>query len=212
MAEIINLKGKIFGRLLVLKMAGKDKHRNILWTCQCECGIIKNISGVGLRTNQTKSCGCYHRDIVSKPNISSITHGKSISKIYNIWHGIKLRCYTKSSTSYKNYGGKGIIVCEEWKNSFEQFYKDMGDIPFEKAQIDRIDNNGPYSKENCRWVTSKQNCFNKSNNKYLTYKGETKLLIDWAIQYNFQRYTITNRLQQGWTIERILETPERRRK
>ena len=151
--------GSKFGRLTVLSREGKDNHRRILYKCECECDNITIVHGTRLRTGRVLSCGCYRLD---KLREKCVTHGKTKSPEYTTFINMRARCYNPSHMYYYNYGGRGIIVCDRWLESFENFYKDMGDKPFKEAQIDRIDNDGNYEPSNCRWVTPKENSNNKT--------------------------------------------------
>ncbi len=141
-------------------------------------------------------------------------HGLSGTRFYNIWDIMKKRCRDKNRECYKYYGGKGIIVCEEWKTCMSSFKNDMYESYLEHVKehgemnttIDRINNNGNYCKENCRWATRKEQNNNFGMNKFLTYKEETLNITQWADKLGFSRTTLYNRLQQGWSTKRTLET------
>jgi hypothetical protein len=135
-------------------------------------------------------------------------HRMSRTRIYKLWVTMKGRCETPTYAAYRDYGGRGIAVCQRWSESFENFYADMGDRP-EGCSLDRIDNDGPYSPENCRWATLKEQGCNKRNNRVVTCFGESKILADWRddprCAVNF--YTIRTRLSRGWPDEKALTTP-----
>lgn len=160
----IDLTGKTFGKLTVLERAGQNKNRNALWKCQCECGLIKITSGRLLRNGDSKSCGCLRLDSCIKTHT---IHGMSKSPEFAIWAAMIQRCQNPKNIGYKDYGGRGITICERWLNSFENFFIDMGPKP-EKHSIDRINNDRGYSPENCRWATCHEQRMNqrpKSKNK-----------------------------------------------
>lgn len=222
MAKFIDMTGKKIGRLFVLKRADNriSSLKNITyWICKCDCGNIIETQGKALRANiengcyGTRSCGCLAREKASKTATLILskyrgntfkTHGKSKSPEYTTWSCIKSRCLNKKNQAYKWYGARGIIICEEWKKSFEQFYKDMGPRPSKLYSIDRIDNNKGYYKENCRWVTRDIQQSNKRSNHMITYKGITKNLQFWANLYNIKFNTIISKLNRGFKIEDIL--------
>ena len=152
-------KGERFGRLVILEeineeISGANKFRK--FACECDCGGRKEVRLNSLRIGATKSCGCLNAEESTK---RGATHGRSKTKIYDIWAAMLQRCFYKNSKSYKNYGGRGIKVCKNWLK-FENFYNDMGDRP-EGRSLDRIDNNGNYEYKNCRWATKKEQDDNK---------------------------------------------------
>ncbi len=163
----INLVGKKFTHLLVQKR-GENKGKEPCWLCLCDCGSITTVRGSGLRSGSTKSCGCLARNVTKN---RSITHGKFGTAEWRAWAAMKSRCYLQTNKSYSSYGGRGISVCEEWLDSFEAFFADMGVRPSAHHQLDRINNNGNYERSNCRWATRKVNI----NNRRVTvrYNGLT---------------------------------------
>jgi hypothetical protein len=130
----------------------------------------------------------------------------SKSRVYRVWQVMHRRCYDKKFVKYPRYGGRGIGVCDRWQQ-FENFLADMGEPPTATHQIDRIDNDGPYSPENCRWVTGKENCANKGANIRLTYQGETLILAEWARRLNLDPEVVRKRIHRGWTADQALTLP-----
>ncbi len=140
----------IFHRLTVVSYVGINKHRKKVWACLCECGNQIDVMEQGLIYNRTKSCGCLRVDSNSK---KSTTHGATKTREYSSWHAAKSRCYNENNPSYEYYGASGITMCDEWKNSFETFLKDMGSRP-PKTSLERINNKLGYSRTNCRWASN----------------------------------------------------------
>lgn len=133
------------------------------------------------------------------------THGKSRTKVYRAWQQMKQRCFNKKNKGFGHYGGRGVIVCARWRDSFENFYKDMGEPPTKNHSIDRINNDGNYEPNNCRWATIKQQNQNQTKTIYLTYKGKTKTISEWSREIGISIQTMHSRRRLGFSVERILE-------
>lgn len=140
-----------------------------------------------------------------------VTHGLGKHPLYRIHSDIKTRCYNKNSTAYHYYGGRGIIMCHDWLNDFKSFYDWAMANGYKRGlTIDRKDNDGSYSPSNCRWLTMKEQCRNRRSNIFITYKGETKIKSEWAIQYGIKQKSFDSRIKRGWTMEETLTTPMRK--
>jgi hypothetical protein len=158
MPKLINRVGETYGRLTVVEHCGKDKYNQNLWSCKCICGNVKVVSSSNLGNGRTNSCGC----LVAESR--KIKHGKRKSPIYSRWIAMKARCYNENHEYFHNYGGRGITVCEDWLD-FQKFYEDMHESFSPDLDIDRIDVNLGYSKDNCRWVDKSEGNFNKNIQK-----------------------------------------------
>jgi hypothetical protein len=192
-----NLAGKKFGKWTVLKHMEK---RPIYCLCQCECGSEpKIVHNKLLISGESKSCGCYRLERLRE---AISTHKMSEKPIYRTWIAMASRCNNPNHSAYRDYGGRGIKICERWKK-FENFYEDMGDKP-PGMTIDRIDNDGDYSPSNCRWVTSKEQSRNKRSNVWVTFNGKTMTVADWARETGLRAEKIRYRLKAGWPTEKVL--------
>ena len=201
--NFIDLSGQRFERLLVIKQAERIKPKVTRWHCVCDCGKEVTVDTRHLRHNGTKSCGCLKSEVSG--NINK-THGLTDSKEYKIWCGMKRRCYNKNERSYKNYGARGITVCKEWIDSFENFLFDMGKCP-DGFSIERKDVNGQYCKENCVWIPLVDQGANRTSNVLITFDGMTKTVSEWARFVGLKPFTLQARLSSGrWTIEKAITT------
>lgn len=140
---------------------------------------------------------------------ATFKHGYSYTPEYRAWQTMRLRCQNPANQAYANYGGRGIIVCERWRESVSNFIADMGPKPTPKHEIDRINNDGNYEPGNCRWVTRTENDRNRRSNRWLTFRGETLTLTEWAQRFGIRNDTLTHRIEIGWDVERALTTPVR---
>lgn len=196
-----NLSGLKFGRLTVETFSHRDECGGYQWLVVCECGTRKTVAASNLR-GSTKSCGCLKREL---DKAKLVTHGKSGSRTHRAWKSMLARCYTPSATGFQNYGARGVKVCEKWRTSFEAFLQDMGEVP-EGFTLDRVDVNGDYEPENCRWATRKQQGRNKRNNRVLIGGGGTTLVE--AAEASVMPYdAIRARLNRGWSLSAAVSAP-----
>lgn len=196
------LKGKRFGKLTLLYRVGKDKWGNPIFRFKCDCGKEKDILYGSVARGKTISCGCHNltKSIGIPPTTK--THGMSRTKLYRIWNGMKWRCHKEKDKDFKNYGGRGIKVCDRWLESFENFYEDMGERPSEDYSIERRDVNDDYCPENCYWILKSKQALNKRNSLHITYKEQTKALVEWARILGIKTDTLHKRIYKyNWSIE-----------
>ena len=191
--DLSNIIGKKYNSLIILKESsgtitkGGNKKRTI--TCVCDCGIIKDFILQSVLNGYSKSCGCYNLKKCSERAIKrNSKHNLYYTSEYNAWQNMKKRCLNPKHKSYKDYGGRGITICESWIVSFENFISDMGFKKDKKLSIERIDNNKGYSKDNCVWANKTKQSRNVRNNVFFIYKGEKKCVSEWSEIFNISRY------------------------
>jgi hypothetical protein len=210
-----DLTGLVFNRWTVVSF-DKTKGKINYWHCKCECGTKRSISGPSLynKYGASKSCGCYKREAASKRAFkhghTSINGERKVTREFIVWCGMRDRCLNPLNKRYENYGARGIKIIDRWANSFMEFFKDMGNCP-NKMTLERIDNNGNYEPSNCKWATNKEQARNRRSNRKITIGDETLLLIEWAEKANLSMPTFWARLKAGWSIERALFTPCKRK-
>lgn len=204
--RLVDLSGKKFGRLTVVRRnEHNDKYNKPMWNCICDCGNEVVVLGNALKNGNTKSCGCYKLEQIRSCETKHHTHRLTNTRLYRIWRGMKKRCFDKNNKDYYNYGGRGISVCNEWKNDFYCFYQwSMNNGYSEELTIDRINANGNYEPTNCRWVTTYVQNRNKNFNVLLTYNGKSQIMSDWSKETGISCGVISRRLKTGWTIEEAL--------
>lgn len=197
-----DLCGMKFGRLTAISPRPPEGVPR-RWNCVCECGKESVHAGLPMVQGRIKSCGCYRREF--KPRL---THGRSKTSMETTWRHMLERCMDPESKSYKNYGARGIKVCERWLD-FTAFIEDMGDKPV-GTSLDRIDVNGHYEPGNCRWATMKQQNRNRRNNRLIEYQGRTQCLSEWEEEFSLPKGRLLNRLQLGFTVADALTRPIRK--
>lgn len=198
---MINIAGKRFGYLVAVTPVGQDAGGNWRWNCICDCGKQTVVKYTSLFRGTTKSCGCLAKELLSK---RATTHGMSNTPTYRSWMSMKRRCNDSSNDSYPNYGGRGIKYSLHWEK-FDNFLADMGVRP-KGTTLDRIDTDGNYTPENCRWADDLTQHRNTRANVMITSRGVTQTLAEWADQLGIRRSTLQKRIANGWSIAAALGT------
>lgn len=196
MGKFVDLTGKKFGRWTVISYKGHSR-----WWCVCECGTERDENGFYLTHGITKSCGCLKRELTIE---RSIRHGLCHTRLYECWGGMQSRCYNSKKAYYKNYGGRGIKVCDEWlgENGFINFYNwAMANGYRDDLSIDRINVNGNYEPSNCRWATRTQQANNTRSNRFIEYNGEVHTIKEWSCLSGINYQTLISRINRGCTTE-----------
>ena len=206
MSRVIDISGNRYGRLLVLERFGKTGDGKATWKCVCACGREVVVSGKDLRSGNTRSCGCLQKETAASRHT---IHSISSTRLYKIWMQMKERCYNPNTPQYKDWGGRGITVCDDWLNNVQAFYGwAMNNGYADDLSLDRIDNNKGYSPDNCRWATREDQCNNKRTNRLITYNGKTQTISQWADELGINYYTLQSRITKyKWSIEKALTTP-----
>ena len=195
--------GRKFGMLTVIADYGTDHRGEMMWICKCECGNITHpITGSVLRKGKSTSCGCYAKRLARE---RTATHKKSQTRLYGIWQGMKARCIRKTSPAYKWYGGRGIKICDEWKNDFQTFHDwAMANGYADNLSIDRIDVNGDYEPLNCRWSTQKEQSMNTRRTIRVEINGISKTLLALSEETGIPYKTLYTRLSKGLNGSELL--------
>lgn len=195
-----NLIGQQFGRLTVIGMDDRNT-RKTYWICQCSCGNMKSVRSDSLQNGAIKSCGCLKKETDAINLVKNHSHKMSGSRLYGIWQGMKGRCNNPNDARYDRYGGRGIVVCEEWQNSFENFYNWAIQNGYsDELTIDRKDNDGNYEPGNCRWSSNQEQCNNRCTNVKITIGNATKTLTEWCRIFELDFKTINARYKRNGFI------------
>ena len=196
-----DLTNQKFGRLTAIKRVDDEKNGKVQWLCQCDCGRQCIVRAQDLTKRHTTSCGCYYKEVHTK-------HGKSKDRLYSIWNGMRHRVTDDKHISYASYGGRGIKMCQEWFEDFEQFYVWAIESGYkEELTIDRIDVDGDYEPNNCRWVTTKEQSFNKRNTVTVHYNDKEYTVADISSLTGLKPPTIYQRIKRGWSAKEIFSVP-----
>lgn len=197
-----DMTGLRFGSLSVIERAENARSGQARWICLCDCGNTVTARGDYLRNGTTKSCGCYKTAIINEFNRR---HGGAGTRLYRIWQNMKDRCSRENNAHYSDYGGRGITVCEEWQTSFDAFRDWALSSGYDDSlTLDRRDNDGGYTPENCRWATRKEQANNQRSNRVVIFNGEKHTVSEWAEICGISGNALRLRLNRGWTVEAAL--------
>ena len=205
--KVLDLKNQKFGKLTVIERVSNKKYK-VAWKCLCDCGNETIVLTTNLTSKRILSCGCLKLEKLIE---RSTTHNQRHTKLYEVWKTMKQRCLNPNHKSYHNYGGRGIIVCDEWKNNYQAFYEwSMNNGYKEGLSIDRINNDGNYEPSNCRWADRITQCNNTRQNKPIEINGVSKTITQWSKDYNISANLVRSRYYtQKWDIIKALTTPVR---
>lgn len=210
MGKFIDLTGKKFGKLTVIKRMPNNKFGVLYWLCQCECGEQTIVRGNRLKSGHTKSCGCIKKEKASLRGTKKRIYKKEFDRLRKIFKGMKNRCYNPNTNNYNRYGAKGIIICNEWLNKPLNFCEwAIANGYKNNLTIDRINPNGNYEPSNCRWVNYTEQCRNRKITLKFTINNITKSLAEWCDIYKIKYSAVFRRLKRGWNIEKSLTQPLR---
>lgn len=206
-----DLTGMVFGRLTVLERAedhvAPSGYKTPMWRCKCECGNEVVVRGKSLRKGETKSCGCLQRELSSE---RAKVHGYYGERLNHVWNSMVQRCCNENNRAYHNYGGRGIKICDEWRNDYTAFREWALANGYDEnaahgeCTLDRIDVDGDYEPDNCRWISMHEQNFNRRDSLVFTYNGEEKTLKEWCNESDWSYDTVWHRLRRGWTFEEAL--------
>ena len=212
MSHTINLIDQKFGRLTVLRYNDRDKNGNSRWLCRCNCGKETIVLGNNLKRNHTQSCGCLWKEVMF---VSHIKHGHhtrvTTTELYAVWAAMIQRCTNPNNKQWKDYGGRGITVCNRWRK-FEDFLEDMGEPPL-GLTIERIKNDKGYCLDNCYWATPKEQARNRRSNHLITCFGKIQCIAAWSEETGIPHKTLRRRITElNWSPKRALTSPVRKYK
>jgi hypothetical protein len=202
-----DISGQRFGHWTALHRDGYIYGKQIAWVCRCDCGTLSLLGGSNLRRGETTNCGCQQRKALGD---RARKHGKITHRLYRTWLAMHDRCRRPAHEAYPRYGGRGIAVCAAW-GDFDAFLADMEASWRPGLTLDRKDNDGPYSPDNCWWASKHEQARNKANTRFLTFNGETRPLAAWAELLGLTRPALETRLRKGWDLERAMTTPPKSR-
>ncbi len=201
--------GQKFSRLTAVAFVRRNKEHRPVWKWLCDCGKEHEAVARDVTSGDSKSCGCYNRDMTVARNKATATHGMTNSPEFTSWRGMIDRCRNQNCKDFSRYGERGILVCERW-NAFENFYEYMGRKPSSRHSIDRFPNNdGNYEPDNCRWATPTEQSRNRRNSKTVEFGGKQVLLTEVAEKCGISYFNLWQRLKYGWSVERATKTPIR---
>lgn len=198
-SRALDLTGVRFGKLVAVKPTGLRRDRSIEWECACDCGAVSKVAAAKLRDGATKSCGCLRTE-------THTTHGMSKSPEFAVWYAMKERCSNQLNNRWATHGARGIRVCDRWVNSFENFYSDMGPRPESNLSLERVDNDGDYTPENCVWATDREQAENRRTTIRIEIDGRSQSLKAWCRELSVPYLRTWKRIyRSGWTLERALQ-------
>lgn len=203
MSNFEDLTGKTYNMLTVIKRLPNDSSGATVWECQCECGRITKVRSNNLKNGNVKSCGCL------KHRSTSTTHNKSNTKLYGIWNAMRQRCYNPNYHAYKNYGGRGITICDDWVNSFNNFYNWAINNGYQEGlSIERINVDDNYYPNNCTWITLAQQAQNRRSCHMFCYNNKKQNLSQWCNELGLDYKLVHNRIfKLNWSFERAISEP-----
>ena len=206
MSNKVDLTGNRYGRLVVVKDSLRRKNSCVMWECLCDCGNTTYVITSHLKSGAIRSCGCLRKE---ENKVRLKTHGLSKSRLFRIWAGMISRCKNKTQSGYKNYGGRGISVCKEWNDSFSVF-KDWAFAHGynDNLTIERIDVNGNYCPENCKWITKAEQNNNTRQSHFVTIEGKTLTIKQWCDVYGISDKVVRCRIRRGWSEVNAITKPK----